>query len=320
MGTKKLFRAATATFAGVVGVMLYSASPASATYFSADRECDGTVNVHTYGVGAGLYVELTANGVTWELSAGEEATVELPPIDGDSVLLTSDYEYEDGTTWTTEYTVPISPPPAEECAPPETTAPPTTPAPTVPPPTEPTPRTETSWAVEPFCRNDTPYLAISALLPPDLAGQPVTVHWLDRNGTERLTQQVPAGESEVLWPGALVNSLGNPVDWPGWVEENGVWVEAEDGFAWARQASVYLSVNPSSPVVRAEYPPATPTCSARPVVEILRASAVPPTAAPTLPETGVESGTVVLIGLGLVSTGAALVLWTRNRSAAADQA
>jgi LPXTG-motif cell wall-anchored protein len=262
--------------------------------------------------------------VTWELSAGEEATVSLPPIDGDVVVLTSDYAYEDGTTWTTEYEVPISPPPAEECEPPETTAPPTTAPPTTPPPTQPPPTqpeptpAEPGWSVEPFCRNDTPYLSVTALLPPELAGQPVTLHWLDHTGAERHTQQVPAGTSEVLWPGAVLNSLGNPVDWPGWVEENDVWIEAEDGFGWARQASVYLSVNPNSPTFEATYPPATPTCSARPVVEILRASAVPTTAA-TLPETGVESATVALIGLGLFSAGATLVLWTRSRSTATDQ-
>jgi LPXTG-motif cell wall-anchored protein len=301
---------------------LFSASPAGATYFSADRQCDGTVQVHTYGVGYGLHVTLTANGVTWELWAGDEATVSLPPVDGDSVVLTSDYEYEDGTTWTTDYTVPISPPPAEECAPPETTPPPTTPPPTTPPPSEqppPPPVEETAtWAAEPFCRNDTPYLSVSALVPDSMAAEPITLHWVDAAGNERLTQRVPAGTSEVLWPGAAVDGNGNPTDWPGWIQENDVWLEADDGFAWARTASVYLSVNPTSPTFPATYPPATPTCSARPVVEILRASATP-TAAPSLPETGTGVGPLVVLGVALLAAGGVLVIGSRQRVATASR-
>jgi LPXTG-motif cell wall-anchored protein len=321
MGTKKLFRAVMATVVGVIGFVLFSASPAGATYFVADRQCDGTVEVQTYGVGAGLHVELSAHGVTWELWPGDEATVTLPPVDGDTVFLVSDYEYEDGTTWTTEYSVPISPPPGEQCAPPETPAPPTTPPPVQEPPVqEPPPPADVnpSWAVEPFCRNDTPYLSVTALLPADLAGQPITLHWVDSSGTERHTQAVAAGTTEVLWPGAVVDGNGNPTDWPGWVEESGVWLEADDGFAWARTASVFLSANPTSPTFPASYPPATPTCSARPVIEILRASATP-TGAPTLPETGAGAGPLVVLGVVLLAAGGALVAATRQRPAATSR-
>jgi LPXTG-motif cell wall-anchored protein len=315
MGTKMLIRTAMATATGVIAAVLLSVSPASATYFTAMRQCDGTVTLDTYGVGAGLHVSLSAHGVSWTLDAGEEATVTLPPIDGDTVHLVSDYVYEDGTTWTTDYEVPISPPPAEDCTPPETTAPPPTEPPPTQPPTTPPPPPEAgnpSWAVEPFCRNDTPYLSVSALLPPELAGLPVTLHWVDSAGNERHTQQVPAGTSEVLWPGAVVDSLGKPVDWPGWVEENDVWIEADDGFAWARNASVFLTVNPTSPSFAATYPPATPTCSAGPVVNILRATETPE-GAPTLPETGSGPAPLVVVGLGLLAAGGALVVVTRQR-------
>jgi LPXTG-motif cell wall-anchored protein len=151
-----------------------------------------------------------------------------------------------------------------------------------------------------------------------MAGKPITLHWVDAAGNERLTQQVPAGTSEVLWPGAAVDGNGNPTDWPGWIQENDVWLEADDGFAWARTASVYLSVNPTSPTFPATYPPATPTCSARPVVEILRASATP-TAAPSLPETGTGVGPLVVLGVALLAAGGVLVIGSRQRAAAASR-
>jgi hypothetical protein len=323
MRTTRIIRS-TLTIAGAaLAAVLWSVSPAGATQFSAHRDCDGNVTFESAGVGEGTHGTFSALGVTWQLGPGESRSVPLGVVDGDSLTVVATYTLDDGTTWTEEHQVAIGPAP-ESCTPP-TTAPPTTAPPTTAPPTTAAPTTPAAqsptWAVDPFCRNDTPYLATSALLTPDLAGLPVTLHWVDSAGNERHTQQVPAGTSEVLWPGAVVDGQGNPTDWPGWILQDGEWVEADDGFAWARSASVFFTVNPTSPTFAAEYPPAEPTCHAGPpAVKILRSSVTPPPApAPTLPETGGGPGPLPALGAGLLAAGGSLVVIGRQRRIDAER-
>ena len=62
---------------------------------------------------------------------------------------------------------------------------------------------------------------------------------------------------QVLWPGASEV----PEDWPGWVLQNGVWVEGDDGFLWAsEQVTVIFTINPTATAV-VNYPPASAICA-----------------------------------------------------------
>ncbi len=318
MRTMKVVRTSLGAAAATIALVLFSVSPAGATQFAAHRDCDGNVTFESSGVGANTHASFTALGVSWELGAGESTTVALPPVDGDTVTVTSTYTL-DGVSWTEQHEVAIGPP-SEDCTPP-TTAPPTTAPPTTAPPTTAPPTTapqttvaepaSPTWAVDPFCRNDTPYLAVTALLTPELAGKPVTLHWVDSSGNERLTQQVPAATAEVLWPGAELNALGNPSDWPGWVLQGDEWVEADDGFAWARSAAVLFTVNPTSPTFAAAYPPANPTCNPNPPeIEILQSVVTPQ----TLPSTGAGATPLAVVGIGLVAAGGTLVVLARKRA------
>jgi hypothetical protein len=306
MRARKVASTIVATAAGAIALVLLSASPAGATHYAAHRDCDGNVTFESSAVGVNTHASYTALGVSWEAGPGESTTVTLPPVDGDTVTVTSTFTL-DGVSWTEQHEVAIGPP-AEDCTPP-TTAPPTT----APPTTVVQPASQSAtWAVDPFCRNDTPYLAVTALLPTELAGQPVTLHWVDSAGNERLSQRVPAGTSEVLWPGAELNTLGNPSDWPGWVLRGDEWFEADDGFLWARSASVFFTVNPTSPTFAATYPPATPTCNPNPPkIEILRSQETPPQ---TLPSTGGGAGPLAAAGIGLFAAGITLVVLTRKRA------
>jgi LPXTG-motif cell wall-anchored protein len=153
------------------------------------------------------------------------------------------------------------------------------------------------------CRNDTPYLVYEARVGDTASGRMV-LHWLDAAGRERMTQTVPLGSGEVLWPGARVDGAGNPVDWPGWIQRtDGQWVEGDDGFLWARPAvRLFASVNPTSVTLGLTYPPATPQCGAR-----------PPS---TLPPTGGDSQQpLIAVGAALMLVGATFILATRARHA-----
>ena len=113
------------------------------------------------------------------------------------------------------------------------------------------------------CIGDIPYFSFQVDFGPEFAGETVTitlqnpegddfvyVRTLDANGT--------LSGNDILWPGAN----DNPPDWPGWIlNEDGDWVEADDGFLWARGTiTVTFEVNPTQ-TISATYPPATVVCA-----------------------------------------------------------
>jgi hypothetical protein len=60
-----------------------------------------------------------------------------------------------------------------------------------------------------------------------------------------------------------VDENNQPLDWPGWRLENGVWVQGDE-WDWVRpNVQVQLDVNPEATIVLG-YPPATPTCNTNP--------------------------------------------------------
>jgi hypothetical protein len=96
---------------------------------------------------------------------------------------------------------------------------------------------------------------------------------------------------QVLWPGASAD----PEDWPGWIlNEDGIWVEGDDGFLWARESiNVTFTINPSV-TVTVTYPPASAICAGpvNPAITTTPGSTAPDgvttTRAGTLPFTGSE--------------------------------
>ena len=126
--------------------------------------------------------------------------------------------------------------------------------------------------LSPVCDGDVPYLSYDV----DVTGTPnatVTVTFLHPTDPSQnvvyadlpLSNIHVAGDAStgVLWPGAVVDAAGNPVDWPGWSLVDGVWVEGDE-FDWVRPSvAVLFEVNPSQQIL-VDYPPASPVCNANP--------------------------------------------------------
>jgi len=167
-----------------------------------------------------------------------------------------------------------------------------------PPPTVPATRTVTLRAT-PVCRADVPYLdyVVTASFP----ATSTTLRWYDVAGVERLTQPGLPLEGRLLWPGAEVDAAGRPLDWPGWVFSGGRWVQADDGFAWARAPlTLTAEVNPTSTPVAVAYPPPTATCVAAPRGE--------------LPATGHDPSRAVQVSLLALAAGVGLLAAARRRN------
>lgn len=172
--------------------------------------------------------------------------------------------------------------------------------------------------LEPICDNDVPYLSydVTAVGSPNTT---VTITWIDPTdaGKSVVYANLPL-HGRVLWPGAVVDAQGNPVDWPGWRKlADGTWVQGDE-FDWVRPSvQVHFKVNPEATVTVA-YPPATPTCNDNPPSSQVLASE--PSSGPTsqvLAATGAD-GTkpIVFAALGLVLAGAValtLALVSRRR-------
>jgi len=112
-----------------------------------------------------------------------------------------------------------------------------------------------------ICINDTPYVNY-AITPVGFSpSNGATITWRKKDGTivEEITNQSLSGQ--LLWPGAVLDSNGVCIAWPGWEFTNGVWVEISDGLR--PEMELVISVNPET-TVTVYYPPATPQCSANP--------------------------------------------------------
>ncbi len=174
------------------------------------------------------------------------------------------------------------------------------------------------------CIGDIPYFSFQVDFGPEFAGETVTitlqnpegddfvyVRTLDANGT--------LSGNDILWPGAN----DSPPDWPGWIlNEDGDWVEADDGFLWARGTiTVTFEVNPTQ-TISATYPPATVACANPPNSDTPPPppgeEAPPPTTTTTtsgLPATGAQTAALLAAGGGLLAGGTALVVSSRRRGA-----
>ncbi len=100
----------------------------------------------------------------------------------------------------------------------------------------------------------------------------------------------------MLWPGAVVDSNGNPLDWPGWRLVGGQWVQ-RDEFDWVRpQVNVTFVVNPEQ-TVAVSYPPSSPQCNANPPAT---SGQLASTGAGALAGVAIVAGVLVASGVGLV--------------------
>ncbi|MFC8600605.1 MULTISPECIES: LPXTG cell wall anchor domain-containing protein [unclassified Isoptericola] len=186
--------------------------------------------------------------------------------------------------------------------------------------------TLTAQIFEPVCDGDVPYLryAVTATGTPNTT---VTITWINPDGDDVVQPDLPLS-GRVLWPGAVVDAAGNPLDWPGWRLEDGVWVEGDE-FDWVRPSvQVKMQVNPEL-TMTANYPPSSPNCatnppgvtpSPTPTPGVTVPGAVPPEAAPPgsptpgfLPQTGAGVAGLVAAAAGLAAAGGIAVAAARRR-------
>ncbi len=90
---------------------------------------------------------------------------------------------------------------------------------------------------------------------------PVNIRLYSTEG--RLLEQFSAqpGSGTLLWPGAAMDSNGNPTAWPGWEYVNGQWVQVDDDRV--PEIVVHVQVNPETEGMVA-FPDATPQCAGQP--------------------------------------------------------
>jgi uncharacterized repeat protein (TIGR01451 family) len=114
----------------------------------------------------------------------------------------------------------------------------------------------------PRCTNDVAWLdyTATALNFTPSGGAMITWTKLNDQVAQTLTGQPLSGS--LLWPGMVVDSEGDAVDWPGWQLVNEEWVPIDDGIRPTIRFTV--SVNPEM-TVEVTYPAATQACNAGPV-------------------------------------------------------
>ena len=204
-----------------------------------------------------------------------------------------------------DMTVPAGEDHDDDCAPGTSTT--STTVPTVAPTTVPGLELAAAGAE---CISDIPYLEYEIDYPP---GQSASITFLNPTGAEVVYEDVPLSGA-VLWPGASEN----PPDWPGWVLDDGVWVEADDGFLWARgTVNILFEVNPST-MVTVSYQQGTGACADPDPDEVAGTVITPPTTpdqvdgVDVLPFTGVQDGALAVVAIAVLALGGLMVLSARR--------
>lgn len=159
---------------------------------------------------------------------------------------------------------------------------------------------------EAVCRNNAPYLDY-AVQPEGTPNTTVSIVWGDPSTANTVTQSNLPLSGSVLWPGTVLDSQGNVVDWPGWSLVNGKWVKG-DQWDWVRPTvPVTFKVNPEA-TVTVTYPPDQVFCNP-PQSEVLAADDPTPPTSAVLAFTGAGDATPLFyVALGGLLLGALLVL------------
>ncbi|WP_289661433.1 gliding motility-associated C-terminal domain-containing protein [Flavobacterium panacagri] len=119
------------------------------------------------------------------------------------------------------------------------------------------------------CVNDVPYIDYVVTPLNFTPVNAVTISWADNSNTIITTMADLPLSGRVLWPGAVVDSNGKGIDWPGWIFENNKWIQGPDGFEKLRPTvNLVISLNPTE-TITVNYPPADPYCTARPTFTII---------------------------------------------------
>lgn len=172
--------------------------------------------------------------------------------------------------------------------------------------------------LQPVCDGDVPRLryAVTAT-----GVETVDITFVGPDGADVVHTGQPLSGT-VLWPGAVVDAVGAPVDWPGWRQEDGAWV-AGDEYDWVRPSvEVAFAIGDRSASTVAAYPDSAPGCDPERsdvLVAVDDPVAAPPAErAEVLSATGSTSGPLVLISAGLVLAGVGGVMLARGRRARHD--
>ncbi|WP_180855871.1 gliding motility-associated C-terminal domain-containing protein, partial [Flavobacterium panici] len=119
-----------------------------------------------------------------------------------------------------------------------------------------------------YCSNNVPYVKYNVVADNFTPTNLLTIQWIDSANNVVATQTNLPLSGDILWPGATIDGSGNGTDWPGWVNTNGQWTEAADGFEKTRPGvTMVFSLNPTVSVP-VNYPAATGDCNARPTFAI----------------------------------------------------
>ena len=110
------------------------------------------------------------------------------------------------------------------------------------------------------CDANIPYLVYSVPVINLPGVTSVTITFVNPDGLDIIYLNQPL-VGQILWPGAVLDSEGNIVDWPGWtLEADGTWTEGDE-FSWVRPTvEIHFQVNPEA-TVEVDYPPESTACA-----------------------------------------------------------
>lgn len=155
-----------------------------------------------------------------------------------------------------------------------------------------------SWA-EAVCLRAAPWINFEVTLTdPDAQSTSNEAALVITDGAHRVSLQLGSLVSgrisgSVLWPGASVDGAGVGDGWPGWVYEDGEWLETAGNFAWTRgDIRAFFRVNPELEVPLA-YPDESSGCAA-PAGEVSSLAATGGSTAAILPIAGVAAAAVIV--------------------------
>lgn len=114
-----------------------------------------------------------------------------------------------------------------------------------------------------ICIKDTPYISYTIAaqhFDPPTNGATITVTKYVGGDTVLVMKNQPLSGT-FLYPGAAVDSNGDPTDWPGWRFENGEWIQEDDGLR--PRVVVHISINPTAETI-VFYPDPSPLCLSGP--------------------------------------------------------
>jgi len=166
------------------------------------------------------------------------------------------------------------------------------------------------------------YLVAPVGIDPDPV-DPVTITFYDVNGKQIGDPFTGPLQGSFLYPGTTFDPNGEVITWPGWVYENGTWVESEsESTIWRQGITIRFDVGLTTSVA-VQYPDDNPNCGESGVVPPTdddgQTQPTQTTQAGELPRTGTNGMQLFLqIGLLLLVGGGIVLITTHRRSTSAS--